>query len=109
MSDGEYLTADNVISTLPCVLLSVIVTGDSQAIGTVTLYNGQDAETGYEIATLKSPSGGTLQVRFRGLELSRGLYVDVDANTTCCVVEWLPVGYPKGEPEWLKHLKESVL
>lgn len=108
MSDGEYLTADNVISTLPCVLLSVTVTPDSQGVGDVTLYDGQGAETGYEILTIRTASGCTNQVRFRGLELTRGLYVDIGSNVTCCVIEWLPVGYPKGEPEWFKALIESV-
>jgi len=109
MSDFEYLAADNLISTKPCLLYSVTVTPESQGVGDVTLYDGQGAESGYEIGTLRTASGATLQVRFKGLELSRGLYVDIGSNVTCCVVEWSPIGYPKDEPEWFQELKRSVL
>lgn len=108
MSAYIYLTADRLVTDQPCVLLSVVVTPDAQSSGDVTLYNGQGAEVGHEIVKLTTGSGETLQVCFRGLELSRGLYVDVGSNVTCCVVEWSPVGYPKDEPEWFKRLKESV-
>ena len=109
MSAYAYLTADNLISTKPCVILSVTVTPDSQSVADVTLYDGEGAESGYEILAIRTASGCTNQVRFRGLELSRGLYVDIGSNVTCCIVEWSPIGYPKDKPEWLEHLKQSVL
>lgn len=93
MSAYVYLTADNLITNLPCTLHSATVTPDASAVGDVTLYDGEGAETGHEIATLRTASGATLQVRFDALELSRGLYVDIGSNVTCCVVEWEPVGY----------------
>jgi len=108
MSDGEYLTADRLITNLPCQLLSVTVTPDAQGVGDITLYDGEAAESGYQIGTLRTASGETLQVRFRGLYLTRGLYVDVGSNVTCVIVEWSPVGYASEQRDWLKALVESM-
>jgi hypothetical protein len=90
MSAYVYLTADQLITTLPCRLYSVTVTPDAAAVADVVLYDGEGAETGHEIATLRTASGATLQARYEGLQLSRGLYVDIGSNVTCCVVEWEP-------------------
>lgn len=108
MSDGEYLTADRVITDQPCKLLSVTVTPSSQGVGDITLYDGQGAETGYEVLVIRTASGCTQQVRFEHLSLTRGLYVDVGSNVTCVVIEWVPVGYPGGTPEWLEILRQSA-
>lgn len=108
MSNTTYLTADQLVTTLPCLLLSVVLTPDSQGVGDLTVYNGQGAETGYEVLQMRSGAGITQQVRFEHAVLDRGLYVDIGSNITCCVIEWLPVGYPGAEPEWLQHLRESL-
>lgn len=109
MSANFYLTGDQVITDYPCVLHSVTVTPSAGAVGDVTLYDGQGAESGHELLVIRTASGCTNQVRFAGVSLTRGLYVDVGSNVTCVVVEWSPVGYPKDEPEWFQHLKRSVL
>lgn len=108
MSAYVYLTADSVITTIPCTLLSVILTPDAQGVADIVIYEGQGAESGYEILKMRSGAGITQQVRFDSLALDRGLYVDIGSNVTSVTIEWAPVGYPGAESEWLKHLKESL-
>lgn len=95
MSAYTYLTDDMVVARKPVRLLSVVVTTDGTGPGKVVLYDGRGAETGHEVATLLC--GGNLSMCFRwtGLELTRGLYVDIVEKADYVTVEWEPVGYEK--------------
>lgn len=106
---SAYLSTatDVVVTDEPCKLYSVVLTPSAGAVGDVTLYNGSGAESGYEITTLRTASGKTEQVRWRGLELNRGLYVDVGSNVTLLTVEWDPVGYPKKGKSVVEYITEA--
>jgi len=108
MADYEYLTTDRLITNLPCILYSVVVTTDGSGPGKVEIYDGEGAEARYKIATLLCPANSSMVFRWKGLELSRGLYVDIVEKADYVTVEWSPVGYPKDKPEWFEALIESV-
>lgn len=98
MSAYVYLTADQLITDKPCLLYSVIVTADESGPGKVEIYDAQGAEAGYKVATLLCSGNLSKSFHWKGLELSRGLYVDIVEKADYVTVEWEPVGYPrKGE------------
>lgn len=97
MSAYQYLTADNIITNLPCVLYSVVVTTDGGGPGKVEVYDGERAEAGYKVATLLCGANSSIQFRWTGLKLTRGLYVDIVEKADYVTVEWEPVGYGKGQ------------
>ena len=91
MSAWRYLTVDGIVATRPCKLLSVILTSDTTGVGKVVLYDETSGVTGQEIATLLCPDDQSVQFTFAGLELRRGLYVDIVEKVTCVTVEWQPL------------------
>jgi hypothetical protein len=108
MSAYTYLTADNVITDQPCILYSVCVTTDGGGPGKVELYDGQGAEPGYKIATLLCEGNLSMAFRWKGLELSRGLYVDIVEKADYVTVEWEPVGYPQKSEEFVEYATVSA-
>lgn len=108
MSAYAYLTGDGVVSTLPCILYSVLVVNDGQNEATVDIYDGAGAESGYMVARVMTGAKSSEQYHWKGLELSRGLYVDFDSKADHVTIEWSPVGYSEKGREWVKLLRESV-
>lgn len=88
MSAWRYLDVDGVVSTRPCKLFSVVVTTDGSGPGKVELYNEDSAETGQKFATLLCPSNQSKQFHWQGLELLRGLYVDIVEKADYVLVEF---------------------
>lgn len=97
MSAYVYLTADNLVTNLPCILYSVTVTTDGGGPGKVELYDAEGAESAYKFATLLCEGNNSKSFHWKGLELSRGLYVDIVEKADYVTVEWEPVGYEKGQ------------
>lgn len=91
MSAYTYLTVDNIVSGRPCRLLSVVLTASSGGAATVVLYDEQSAVAGREVIAASAVTSDTVQVEFDGLELTRGLYVDVGSNVTGVTIEWEPM------------------
>jgi len=101
MAAYTYLTADRQIANKPCILYSIIVTTDGGGPGKVEVYDADGAESGYKVATLLCASNLSKSFHWKGLELSRGLYVDIVEKADYITVEWEPVGYRhKGEVEY---------
>jgi len=96
MSAYVYLTADRVVTDKPCVLHSIVVTTDGSGPGKVVVYDGAGAESAYVVATLLCGANLSKSFHWKGLELSRGLYIDIVEKADYVTVEWEPVGYEKG-------------
>lgn len=95
MSAWNYLTVDGIVSGRPCKLLSVVVTTDGTGPGKVILYDERSAVSGREIAVLLCEGNLSHVFRWAGLELTRGLYVDIVEKADYVTVEWEPMGYEK--------------
>lgn len=96
MSAYTYLTTDRLITDKPCRLCSVLVSTDGGGPGKVEVYDGAGAESGYKVATLLTAGNNARHFHWKGLELSRGLYIDIVEKADYVTVEWETVGYPKG-------------
>lgn len=88
MSAWRYLTVDGIVATRPCKLLSVVVTTDGSGPGKVVLYDETTAVAGQEVATLLCEGNLSIQFTFLGLELRRGLYVDIVEAADYVTVEF---------------------
>jgi len=97
MSVYAYVTSDQKITDKPCILYSALLVNTGSNEGTIVIYDGAGAETGYEVATLMVGTKESKLYCWKGLELSRGLFVDIDDKTDMITVEWEPVGYSKGQ------------
>lgn len=95
MSAYISTTTSVLVTAQPCKLYGVMCTPDAGQVGDMTLYDARGAVTGREILTIRTASGCTNQVRFDGLELKQGLYVNEGSYVTRMTVEWEPVGYEK--------------
>jgi len=104
-----YVVSDQRISEEACILYSVLLTNQGANEGEVVIYDGSGPEPAYKVATVKVGVKESKQYRWKGLSLSRGLYVDIDDKTDMVTVEWEPVGYSGEDREWVKVLRESVL
>lgn len=93
MSAYTYITTDQVVARKPCKLLSVVVTTDGGGPGKVEIYDARGAESAHKIATLLCPANDSQSFHWNGLELTRGLYVDIVEKADYVTVEWEPVGY----------------
>ncbi len=108
MSAYVYLTGDGLVTDKPCILYSVLVATDGGGPGKVEVYDGQGAESGYKVATLLSEGNNSRHFHWKGLELSRGLYIDIVEKADYVTVEWEPVGYPKGERHEVEYTTSST-
>ncbi len=95
MSAYVYITSDQLVTDKPCVLYSILLVNDGLNEGHVDIYDGAGAEAGYMVARCYVGAKTAHKYNWKGLELSRGLYIDVDDKTDKVTVEWDPVGYPK--------------
>jgi len=76
------VTVDTLITTRPCILHGAVLLCSAVG-GDVSLYEGQDADSGRLIVTLKGATTVSLPVSWvPGLLLERGLYVDVGSSFT---------------------------
>lgn len=91
MSAYVYLTADRLITDRPCILYSALVSTDGGGPGKVEIYDGSGAEEGYKVATLLTAGNNARHFHWKGLELSRGLYVDIVEKADYVTIEWEPV------------------
>lgn len=108
MSSFTYLTVDGIVSTRPCKLLSVILSQEASGTGEVRLYDERSAEGSRLFATLLLNGDGSCQFRWEGLELQRGLYVDIYNKVDYVTVEWEPLVLPKREKTVYEHIIESA-
>lgn len=91
MSAYSYVLTDQVISRKPCKLLAVTLTNTGSNEGTVVIYDGRSAESIHKVATLMVGAKQSKHYRWSGLELTRGLFVDIDDKTDMVTIEWAPV------------------
>jgi hypothetical protein len=108
MSDYEYLTADRKITDKPCILYSVLVTTDGGGPGKVEIYDAAGAVTVQKVATLLCAANLSIHFRWKGLVLTRGLYVDIVEKADYVTVEWEPLPRGGEQKDWLELLKESL-
>lgn len=88
MSVYSYSTTDILITSKPCKLYSIVLTNTGANDGTVVLYDGQAANLDRVVATVMVGRESTEQFSWKGLKLSRGLYVNLDDKTDMVTVEW---------------------
>lgn len=91
MSAYRYMTVDGIVTASPCRLLSVLVTTDGGGPGKVELYDEQGAEGSRKFATLLCSANQAKMFSWTGLELQRGLYVDIVEKADYITVEWEPL------------------
>lgn len=90
MSAYLYATGNVVVTGRPCLLYSVIVTTDGGGPGKVILYDEKTAVAGREVAIILCPANSTKRVQFKGLELHRGLYMELVEKADYITIEWGP-------------------
>lgn len=83
-------TADQLAVGGPGVLHRVILLVSTTG-GDVTIYDGLDASSGRLIATLKGTANVSLPVDFGGLQLDRGLFIDIGSNVSEVTAVFDPV------------------
>lgn len=88
MTVYTYSTTDILITSKPCKLYSIVLTNTGANEGTVILYDGQAANSDRVIATVMVGRESSRQHNWKGLKLSRGLYVNLDDKTDMVTVEW---------------------
>lgn len=82
----ENVSVDSVISTGPCLLSDVVLLVATTG-GDVTLYDGVDALAGRKIGRFEGSANQSKPIHFEPpLLCQQGLYVDVGANVTECLV-----------------------
>ncbi len=92
-------SADTVVCAQPCLLNAVCLLTSTTG-GSVTLYEGQDADSGRKIGRFESTADNTLVITFPHAPfLARGLFVDVGATVSEVTIFFslLPVGAEKPE------------
>lgn len=94
MPTYTYLTADRKITDAPCKLLSVLVSTDGGGPGKVEIYDSRNVDATHKVATLLCGGNLSLHFKWSGLELSRGLYVDIVEKADYITVEWEPLCSP---------------
>lgn len=97
MTAYAYLTESRLITDKPCELISILVATDGGGPGKVVAYDAQGAESGYTVATLLSAGNNSRHFHWKGLELGRGLYIEIVEKADYVTVEWDPVGYRRGD------------
>jgi len=95
MSAYTYLTSDTLVSRKPIRLLSVLLVNDGLNEAHVDIYDGRSSSDGNMVARCYCGAKDSKKYNWKGLELTRGLYVDFDDKTDRATVEWEPVGYGK--------------
>ena len=105
----ERVTADNLLFPGPCLLgglvLLVSVTG-----GDVSLYNGNDAQSGALIGTFKGEANISEPIIFPWpLRCERGLYVDVGSNVTELLVFYKPARLDGSNPNYEGPRSDAAL
>lgn len=94
----KWVTADELLSRVECELVWCILTSSGNN-ASITLHNGESA-TGETIATLEALANRSEPFMPPiPIYCTRGLYVNIDANTTGVLVIWreIPqgIGYPR--------------
>lgn len=92
MSAYVYLTASRTITSQPCKLLSIIIVTDGGGPGKVDVYDAHNVDANHKVAPLRCPANQSVQYGWSGLELSRGLYIDIVEKADYVTVEWEPCG-----------------
>ena len=105
MSAYHYTTTDVLISSKPCILYSVIVHNDGANEGVVDIYDGQGAESAHKVARLMCDGSSCQQFGWKGLRLTRGLYVDIVERAESAVIEWEPLGSRKPDEVLAEYAK----
>lgn len=88
MSAFTQTTVDGIVVAKPCVLYSVVLTASVAGVADVLVYEGQDTSSGRLVIVVKTAASTTAQVRWNGLELGRGLYLDLGSNVASVTVEY---------------------
>lgn len=91
MSAYAYVTTSQIISDRPCKLLSVIVITDGGGPGKVDIYDAGAINASYKVATLRCSGNAGQQYSWKGLELQRGLYVEMVEKADFVTIEWEPL------------------
>jgi len=80
--------ASGLLTNKPVLLRGCAITVTETGTG-ITLYDGQDAESGRKIINLKSLANRSLQCNFAiPLECDRGIYVTVEDGCNEALVYW---------------------
>jgi hypothetical protein len=80
------ISGDTVVTDRPCLLNAVHLHTSADG-GDVTLYEGQDATSGRQIASLHATANNPHFMDFSHAPFcARGLFVDVGSNVTECTV-----------------------
>jgi len=98
-STAIVVAADTLITSHPAWLHSLIIT-DSVAGAGATVYEGQDATSGRQIAHFHGPNNDSFQAVFDPpLWCERGIYVDLEANVDHLVIHYTPqsLNRPEGD------------
>jgi hypothetical protein len=96
----ERVTVDTRIHPGP-VLLAGVVLLTSVTGGEVTIYNGDDAESGTPVLRVEGIADESKPVMFPWpLRLERGLFVDVGSNVTEVLVAFVPAALDGSNPAY---------
>jgi len=91
MSLYFHTTVNAVVATDPCKLLSIILSQEATGTGTVRVYDEQSAQSPQLVLELYVANDDSKQFRFEGLEMQRGIYVEIYSGVDHVTVEWEPI------------------
>lgn len=91
MSAYLYIDGDVAVIGRPIKLLSVTITTDGGGPGVVDVYDSRGAIAADKVATLRCPGNQAVQYHWDGLELTKGLYIDIVEKADYVTVEWEPI------------------
>lgn len=91
MSAYYYSTTDCLITRKPCKLLSILIITDGGGPGKVDVYDSRGSIAADKVATLRCPANQGIQYHWSGLEMRKGLYIDIVEKADYITVEWEPL------------------
>ncbi len=90
MSIYTQVENDILVIRRPCKLLSITITNTGSGEGRVDIFDGRSAHTPDKAVTCLVGAKESRQFSWKGLEFSRGLYVDNVDKVEFITIEWEP-------------------
>lgn len=89
VAHSKMYNASQVVYIGPCILVSVLISGDGAA-GDCDVYDGTNSNEERK-CHLEVPSGESFQWSpGQGTDLDKGIYLAVNAATTFVTITWIP-------------------
>ena len=104
----ERVTADSLVCRGPCLFYGAVILA-SAAGGDASLYDGEDADSGRHLITLKGDANiSNPVIPPAPVALGEGLFAAIGENCDEVLVLYLPLGETPPEEEWKERYARGV-